>query len=372
MRLVIVSLRRVVVPLLALIGFAFAPAATAGLEKQAPAAPSYTYASFGHATHEVHAAAERGPPTAYDHTFTYDAAVERWTRGASSRADTATPPFAGTIYDDSATLEQVAGAAPTTERPAQGAWAPLSLPARSGVAAKTESHVLSKVDDLPCNCFVAGTMVKAAGGEKPIEDVEVGDKVWARDLATGKNELRTVTGLFHKHADQVMTITVADGAKVTVTEEHPFYVAGLGWVMSGDLEVGDHLAQRNGGFTTITAIGVRPADTTVYNFTVEGDHNYYVTEAQLLVHNCDLGASIAGHMGSRRLADVHGSTEAYIESVIHGDAPLTQMRSIGQSGRAIWRDGRNIIIRDPMSVDGGTAFSKPSVDAAIRYFDNFE
>ncbi len=138
MRLVLVSLRRVVVPiLLALIGFAFAPAATAGLEKQAPAAPSYTYASFGHATHEVHAAAERGPPTAYDHTFTYDAAVERWTRGASSRADTATPPFAGTIYDDSATLEQVAGAAPTTERPTQGAWAPLSLPARSGVAANS-------------------------------------------------------------------------------------------------------------------------------------------------------------------------------------------------------------------------------------------
>jgi hypothetical protein len=77
-------------------------------------------------------------------------------------------------------------------------------------------------------------------------------------------------------------------------------------------------------------------------------------------------------MGSRRLAGVHGSTDEYIESVIHGDAPLAEMRSIGQSGRAIWRDGRNIIIRDPMSADGGTAFSKPTVDAAIRYFEDFE
>ena len=83
-----------------------------------------------------------------------------------------------------------------------------------------------------------------------------------------------------------MTITASDGAKVTVTEEHPFYVAGLGWVMSGDLKLGDQLAQRDGSSTTITAISVQAADTTVYNFTVEGDHNYYVTEAQLLVHNC--------------------------------------------------------------------------------------
>lgn len=85
-----------------------------------------------------------------------------------------------------------------------------------------------------------------------------------------------------------MTITVADGAKVTVTEEHPFYVAGLGWVISGDLRAGDELAQRDGGSIAITSINVRRADTTVYNFEVAGDHNYYVTEAQLLVHNCPL------------------------------------------------------------------------------------
>lgn len=239
-------------------------------------------------------------------------------------------------------------------------------------AAKSEGRVLDDVEHLPCNCFVAGTKVHTADGTKPIQKIKIGDQVWAKNLTNGKNELRTVTGLFHKHTDQVMTITVTDGAKITVTQEHPFYVMGIGWVMSGDLRVGDPLAQRDGGSTTITDIDVRPADTTVYNFTVDGDHNYYVTEAQLLVHNCDLGASIAEHMGSRRLAGVHGSTDAYIESVIHGDAPLAEMRSIGQSGRAIWRDGRNIIIRDPTSAHGGTAFSKPSVDAAIRYFEEFE
>lgn len=116
----------------------------------------------------------------------------------------------------------------------------------------------------------------------PVPDIKVGDKVWAGDLGTGTNELRTVTGLLHKQADEVMTITVADGAMVAVTEEHPFYVAGLGWVISGDLRAGDELAQRDGGSIAITSINVRRADTTVYNFEVAGDHNYYVTEEQLL------------------------------------------------------------------------------------------
>lgn len=140
----------------------------------------------------------------------------------------------------------------------------IRLLGRAG-GASTGTRVLTKVDVLPCNCFVAGTKVKTAKGEKSIEDVEVGDKAWAKDLSTGKNELRSVIGLFRKHADQVMTITVADGAKVTVTEEHPFYVTGLGWVTSGDLMVGDQLVQRDGGSATITAIDLRVADTTVYN-----------------------------------------------------------------------------------------------------------
>lgn len=239
-------------------------------------------------------------------------------------------------------------------------------------AAKAESRILSKVDNLPCNCFVKGTTVQTKNGPKAIQDIKIGDQVWAKNLTTGKSELRPVTGLFQKRSTTLMSITLARGATVMVTQEHPFMVEGQGWVLSGNLRVGDHLTQRDGGAATIAAIDVHPGGPTVYNFEVAGDHNYYITDAQLLVHNCDLGASIAGHIGSRRLADVHGSREAYIESVIHGDAPLAEMRSIGQSGRAIWREGRNLIIRDPSSAAGGTAFSKPSVEAAIRYYDEFK
>ena len=40
----------------------------------------------------------------------------------------------------------------------------------------------------------------------------------------------------------------------------------------------------------IAAINVRSGGQTVYNFGVSGDHNYYITDAQLLVHNCAMQA----------------------------------------------------------------------------------
>ena len=89
----------------------------------------------------------------------------------------------------------------------------------TGVAAKTESRVLSKVDDLPCNCFVAGTTVQTSKGAKPIEGVRPGDQVWAKNRTTGKNELRPVTGLFQKKSTTLMTITLASGATVVTLEE---------------------------------------------------------------------------------------------------------------------------------------------------------
>jgi YD repeat-containing protein len=140
-----------------------------------------------------------------------------------------------------------------------------------------------------CNCFPAGTIVATAAGAKAIQHIRVGDRVWARDLTTGKSQLRRVTGLFHKQATRLLTITIA-GTTVRVTPEHPFWKPGKGWVLAGDLRSGDQLLTRDGRTLTITRISSRAANVTVYNFEVEGDHNYYVSTAQLLVHNCAVKA----------------------------------------------------------------------------------
>ncbi|HEX8134377.1 MAG TPA: polymorphic toxin-type HINT domain-containing protein, partial [Actinomycetes bacterium] len=145
-----------------------------------------------------------------------------------------------------------------------------------------------RVAKAACNCFPAGTRVATATGAKAIQRIRVGDRVWARDLTTGRSQLRQVTGLFSKRADRLVKISAA-GAVISVTPQHPFYSPDKGWVDAGHLHRGDRLLTRDGRSLTVKAVTSRAVHTMVYNFEVAGDHNYYVSSAQLLVHNCPVG-----------------------------------------------------------------------------------
>ena len=152
--------------------------------------------------------------------------------------------------------------------------------ARGAAAQSRVGRAAERIASKGCNCFIAGTLVDTDHGPVPIEDIQVGDQVWARALDTGANELREVVGLFHKQAAALETITVSDATQVVVTEEHPFYVDGEGWVLSGDLHVGDHLAQRNHTTTTIKSITRNQRVVTVYNFEVNRPqllHHHHTT-----------------------------------------------------------------------------------------------
>lgn len=48
-----------------------------------------------------------------------------------------------------------------------------------------------------CHCFTAGTTVLTSDGEKPIEDIKVGDKVLAKNDKTGEVSYQPVEWLFH-------------------------------------------------------------------------------------------------------------------------------------------------------------------------------
>ncbi len=79
-------------------------------------------------------------------------------------------------------------------------------------------------------CFTAGTPVLLADGtSKPIEDIDVGDKVTAYDPDTGRAEARDVVRTFVHHDVPTYDVTLTSGEKVTTTQEHPFWVQGKGW-----------------------------------------------------------------------------------------------------------------------------------------------
>jgi hypothetical protein len=94
-----------------------------------------------------------------------------------------------------------------------------------------------------------------------------------------------VASLFRTQTDRLLTVTMR-AASLQVTPQHPFWVRGRGWINAGDLKIGDRLTIRSGAEQSLTGVTGHDTSTTVYNFEVEGLHNYYITDAQLLVHNC--------------------------------------------------------------------------------------
>ena len=101
--------------------------------------------------------------------------------------------------------------------------------------------------------------------------------------------LRKVARTFVHPATQLVDLTLRspDGKPTTVTgtPNHPFYVPALcGYVPMGDLAPGMVLQTTNGA-ATVETVHVRACESTVYNFEVEGAHNYYVADLRVLVHN---------------------------------------------------------------------------------------
>jgi hypothetical protein len=70
---------------------------------------------------------------------------------------------------------------------------------------------------------------------------------------------------------------------------HPFWARHgdqpAQWINSSDLRIGDRLFTMDGNWRAITAIAPVAGEETVYNFTVDKDHDYFVGETGFLVHN---------------------------------------------------------------------------------------
>jgi RHS repeat-associated protein len=171
----------------------------------------------------------------------------------------------------------------------------------------------------PCkNSFTAGTMVQTDQGEKPIEEVQVGDKVLAEDPETGEQDYFEVVALTNHPTDEVLQITIESDEEtddnedaqlntasspdeedqetsgqtdqptiMEITPDHPVYVEGKGWLLAENLEVGDRLRRVDGGVAKVLAIERVKLDEPqlVYNFTVKGPHTYFVLDVGVLVHN---------------------------------------------------------------------------------------
>ncbi len=136
-------------------------------------------------------------------------------------------------------------------------------------------------------CFKEGTLVETENGLKPIEEIEVGDKVLAYDEQTGEQAYKKVVRLFRNQTEEWYHIHVND-EEIICTGGHPFYVASLDkFIPARELKLGDTLLLSDNTCVIIEEIEVEQLSNpeTTYNFEVEDYHTYYVTESKILVHN---------------------------------------------------------------------------------------
>lgn len=218
--------------------------------------------------------------------------------------------------------------------------------------------VASKSDDLAEEvvrlCFPEGVLVDTESGHKRIETVEAGERVWAYDVVTSEWRLCRVLQTFEKDYEGDSVFVTVDGEMIESTFRHPYWVvrgenlsdrplldhhvavpenattAGR-WVDAGDLQAGDILLLRDGRQVPVTSISTKHVVQKVYNFEVEGLHNYAVGKSGILVHNNNgdeaantSGFSMPAYVGAGKNPVPAGSPTKNVEELINAIDDLPQ------------------------------------------------
>lgn len=134
-------------------------------------------------------------------------------------------------------------------------------------------------------CFVKGTLIYSENKFVPIESIKVGDVVYSYNVEKDKVELSKVTNTLNRETQGIYEI-IAGAESINVTAEHPIYVVSKGWIKVKDLKAGDVLKSSDDEATIkISSIKKLVKTETVYNIEVDGNHNYFITNSTILVHN---------------------------------------------------------------------------------------
>ncbi|WP_284464133.1 Hint domain-containing protein [Chryseobacterium sp.] len=134
------------------------------------------------------------------------------------------------------------------------------------------------------SCFPAGTKVHTPDGVQNIENLNEGDFVLTYNETTKQQEYKPILVKHERYTQQMLTIELPTGEFVRVTPEHRFFCNDE-WIEAGSLKAGDLLHLKGGDYTTVISVEVLPHYEKVYNFDIEDNENYYVTEDGILVHN---------------------------------------------------------------------------------------
>jgi hypothetical protein len=157
-------------------------------------------------------------------------------------------------------------------------------------------------------CFAKGTLVRTVLGPRPIEGLQVGDRVLTSDVTTGALEVQPVVAVRHNPPSPTLRLTLGSET-VVATPIHRFWKAGKGWVMAKDLKPGDAIRAIDG----VVKLAATERDTVqpVYNLEVAEGRSYFVGERGLLVHDYSPPLPVTGAFDAvPKMADLAGLSPA--------------------------------------------------------------
>ena len=206
---------------------------------------------------------------------------------------------------------------------------------------------LCEMEIIP-GCFVAGTLIKMkGGGYKRIEDIEIGDYVLSYNEDEQTEEYQKVYKTFKNTVSTTLEIKFKNGISVETTLNHLFYLKDTGYVEAWKLEKNNKIFSIN-KYEEIEEIYEKEYFVKdIYNFSVERNNNYYISELDLLVHN-------KGETCADQLKKIRGA----IDDAVTNDADILKGKRKGlkedkyeELMSACFTEGTKVFSRDNLKID---------------------
>ncbi len=124
----------------------------------------------------------------------------------------------------------------------------------------------------PPGCFVKGTLVATPSGLKPIEQIHIGDDIYAFDLRVQDLVPRKVIQTLEVQAEEILVLDFG-AEKIRCTPLHQFYTGQ--WIPAKELDRGDRVLSLEGAWKELKEIRREVKSQSVFNLHVNETHNYF-------------------------------------------------------------------------------------------------
>ena len=126
-----------------------------------------------------------------------------------------------------------------------------------------------------------------------------------------------------------------NGAVLETTDEHPLYADGRGFVKAKEVGIGSSIVTRAGPGAKVVGVEADVRQATVYNFTVDEFHTYFVGDAALWVHNVDCRTypeSGTTHFDETLQAPNTPQKQVFLPDDVKRTQPITDIDKVVEDG----------------------------------------